>query len=45
MVPEFTQQEVEKTPLSVWEKVTNYFVESIGFQKKAKLAEKTFNEK
>jgi hypothetical protein len=38
-VPEFTLEEVQATPMSVWDKVTNYFAEAIGFQKKAKAAE------
>jgi len=37
-VPEFTLEEVQATPPSVWEKVAIYFAESIGYQKKAAAA-------
>jgi hypothetical protein len=44
-VPEFTLEEVLTTPESVFEKMSRYFAESIGFAKKAKLAEKMWGEK
>jgi hypothetical protein len=43
MVPEFTMDEIIATPDSVFEKISRFFAESIGFGKKAKLAERTWN--
>jgi len=45
MVPEFTLDEVMKTPDSVFEKMSRFFAESIGFAKKAQLAVETWNKK